>query len=121
MMENTRYVDPVYPARDVDSIINHVLSHQVQTPVQLGVKVVRVCNGGQSHLMRFYIAGEDVTLLVAKALGLTISKSKRAPGAAIVHGCGMDMCFHCSNNLYLAAFRAGQKRMFDEIFYKEMR
>ena len=50
--------------------------------------------------MRVYVCeGVEVTNFVARILGYKISNAKDTYGCMIVHGCGMDMCFHVVNRL----------------------
>ena len=85
----------------IEALARYITMHRTDAnPYRLYICIHKVGNQGTSRYMRVYVCeGVEVTNFVATILGYKISNAKDTYGCMIVHGCGMDMCFHVVNTL----------------------
>ena len=71
---------------------NWILNMKIPTPVVFEVGLDKVnLSGTNTRYLRYFIQGQDVTGLVANALGSKLSTARDTYGCLIRHGCGMDI------------------------------
>ena len=71
---------------------NWIINMKIPKPVIFEVGLDKVnYRGTNTRYLRYFIQGQDVTSMVANAIGGKLSNAKDTYGCLIRHGCGMDI------------------------------